>query len=286
MDKPNKVWWVASLVLVVGCGSGPSRRDAAIEGTDANVPLDAPFAPIDAATGADGGSVPDARVIAPDAHTSDPDAFVVEADAFFTTDPDAGVDAGAIVLMDAGARADAGTDASMVPSMCGPWGGLTATNVSPVPASCLPRCSSDTLDAVNACPGGDGGTCLYDALADDTTAPIAMSFTGATGPDSLDVDCTFCFEIQRFHCFSQVCPAESSPYFVCDPATDADLCANEQTALQDCLDAIVPGSVWDTRLDECLNTQVAGCFDAGTGFSPGAHGVRVDLAVDVIRGSR
>ncbi len=185
----------------------------------------------------------------------------------------AGNDAGGIVLMDSGPTTmrDSGPprrDTGAMATSCGPWGGLTATSVEAVPASCLPRCSSATLTAVNACMDG---TCLNSALMADTTPSISMSFEGAMGTTTLDLDCGTCFDLQRFHCFSQVCPAEATPVLVCDSTMDADMCMGEVTALQTCLDGIATGSAQEMTLQTCFNDEVGACFDAGGGFLPGAQ---------------
>lgn len=181
-------------------------------------------------------------------------------------------DTGTIVLMDSGPGRDAFTpmrnDSGRPATMCGPWGGLTATSIAAVPASCMPRCSNATLGTINACPMDDDGTCLFGALMADTTASISMSFEGASGTTELDLNCGLCFDLQRFHCFSQVCPAEASPFLVCDNTMDADMCMGEQMALVACLDGIAEGSADETTLNECFNTQVGACFDAGGGFLP------------------
>lgn len=192
------------------------------------------------------------------------------------TDSGAGNDAGGIVLMDSGpstmrdtgpARPDTGPAATM----CGPWGGLTATSVAAVPAACMPRCSSATLSTINACPMGDDGTCLFGALMADTTPSIPMSFEGASGTTSLDLDCGTCFDLQRFHCFSEQCPMQTTPFLVCDQTMDADMCMGEQMALQTCLDGIVAGSAQEMAFQTCFNDQVGACFDAGGGFLPGTQ---------------
>lgn len=187
-----------------------------------------------------------------------------------------GNDSGGIVLMDSGpttmrdtgpARRDTGPMATM----CGPWAGLTATSIEAVPASCLPRCSAATLTAINACPSTDDGTCLFGALEADTTASISMTFETAMGTDMLDLNCGGCFDLQRFHCFSQVCPDEATPVLICDRTMDADMCMGETTALQTCLMGIMTGSTEEMTLQTCFNNEVGACFDAGGGFLPGAQ---------------
>jgi len=107
--------------------------------------------------------------------------------------------------------------------------------------------------------------CLGPALMGDTTPAIPMSYNDST----IDVDCGTCFDIQRFHCFSLVCPAEASPFLLCQPTMDADMCMGEQTALQTCIEGIAMGSAEETRFNDCFTEQVGGCFDTGGGFLPG-----------------
>lgn len=202
-----------------------------------------------------------------------------------------GNDTGAIVLMDSGPATmrdtggGGGRDTGPAATTCGPWGGLTATSISPVPASCMPRCSAATLNTINMCPAMDDGTCLFGALEADTTATISMTFEGASGTDMLDLNCGLCFDLQRFHCFSQVCPDESSPFLVCNPMMDADMCMGEQTAIQTCLDGIAMGSAEETTLNDCFNSQVGACFDAGGGFLPSGRQLSASQLANVRRAS-
>ena len=160
--------------------------------------------------------------------------------------------------------------------MCTTYPGITATSVSAVPASCTPRCSRATLTTINACPTGDMGMCLFGALMADTTPSVAMA-TDMGG--SIDLDCGTCFDLNRFHCFSLVCPAETSPFLVCDQDTDTDMCMGEQTALQTCLTGIVDGSAADMMLNTCFETQVTGCFDTSGGFAPTAAAARASRSL-------
>lgn len=182
---------------------------------------------------------------------------------------DVGTDTGGIVLMDTGPGRDAfvpmGRDSGPPATMCGPWGGLTATSIAPIPTACLPRCTNATLGAVNMCLMGMDTSCLGPTLMADTTPAIPMSYMDTT----IDLDCGTCFDIQRFHCFSEVCPAEASPYLVCQPSMDADMCMGELTALQTCLEGIAMGSAQEMTLNTCFETQVTGCFDTSGGFLPG-----------------
>lgn len=180
-----------------------------------------------------------------------------------------GNDTGAIVLMDSGPSTmrdtggGGGRDTGPAATMCGPWAGLTATSISAVPASCMPRCSAATLTTVNGCMDSD---CLGAALMADTTAPINMTFEGGMGTSELELDCQFCFVLQQFHCASVVCPMYASPALVCDNTTDADMCMGEFDALNGCLDAL--SDTDQMTFDNCFQESVGACFDAGGGFLP------------------
>ncbi len=176
-------------------------------------------------------------------------------------------DSGTITLIDSGrpTATDAGRrDSGGSTTTCSAWDGITATSIAPVPASCMPRCANSTLAAINACPEGDDGTCLGNALSADTTPSVTMP----AGTSSIPLDCGTCFDIQRFHCFSQVCPDSASPFLVCDRTTDPDRCEGEMTALQTCLNGFGEGSPQRTTLNECFNTQVIACFNTSGGFLP------------------
>jgi hypothetical protein len=195
-----------------------------------------------------------------------------------------GSDSGTIVLMDSGPGGGRDTgpvrrDSGGSGGMCSTWGGLTATSIEPVPASCMPRCSAATLETINMCPEGDDGTCLFGALNADTLPSVSMPFEGGM---PLDLNCGLCFDLQRFHCFSQVCPAAASPVLVCNAMMDADMCMGEQMALRSCLMGIADGSPQQMMLQACFGEQVGACFDAGGGFLPGARTLP-DVQIENIR---
>jgi len=199
-----------------------------------------------------------------------------------------GNDSGPIVLMDSGPatgrdtgppRNDTGGGSAM---MCGTWQ-LSATSVGAIPPSCLPRCSNATLGAVNTCLMGMDTSCLGPALQGDTTPTISMTFEAPGGSDALDLDCAGCYQFQLAHCFSDPCPSQTTPWLVCNPAMDADMCMGEQTALQTCLDGIAMGSAEETALNNCGNAQIGACFDTGGGFLPSSQQLSTAALRNLVR---
>ncbi len=185
-------------------------------------------------------------------------------------------DTGAIVLMDSGPpamrdtgppRVDTGGGSS---TMCGTWS-ISATSISAIPASCMPRCSNATLGAVNTCLESMDTNCLGPALQADTTPTIAMTYEAGGMEDTLDLDCGGCYQFQLAHCFSVPCPAETTPWLICNPMMDADMCMGEQTALQTCIDGLGMGTPAEMELNDCANTNIGACFDTGGGFLPGGQ---------------
>ncbi len=219
--------------------------------------------------GIDGGmsAVSDGGI---DAASGDAGSVVMLADA---SEPDART---VIVLLDASVARDAfRRPDTNPPAVCSTYPGVTATLVPAIPATCTPRCASATLDAVNLCTETSPPSCLSTAIAADTTPTISMPI----GTTAIDLDCGTCFDINRFHCFSRVCMTQAPAYFLCDAATDADMCGGELAALQTCLDGIPIGSSRETTLNECFATEVTACFDVGGGFAPGARTLRPTRSV-------
>jgi hypothetical protein len=171
-------------------------------------------------------------------------------------------DAGADPAYDGGPTSVVPPDASAAvpdsgPTSCGLWGGLTATNVAAVPPTCLPRCTNATLARAERCADAD---CLLAALDADTMPPASME-VAAGAVDSVQLDCGLCFTLQRYHCYSLVCPSESVAHLACDEVADADGCAGEAAALQGCLDSLAPGSREEELFNECFVPQADTCFD-------------------------
>ncbi|MBX3269982.1 MAG: hypothetical protein KF729_06955 [Sandaracinaceae bacterium] len=173
-----------------------------------------------------------------------------------------GSDAGGIVLMDSGGGG--GTDAG---SMMGTDSGPPATGCSvagatgfpPLPAACLPRCSSATASALMAC--GMDATCQSNALRADTTAPTNVDFGGGM---SESINCFGCFNWMINACIFDSCPSQFGACIecsdFCDDATAG--CEAEETALNTCIDANI------SALQTCANSRASMCFATGGGFLP------------------
>ena len=197
-----------------------------------------------------------------------------------------GTDSGPIVLMDSGPAtmrdAPVRRDTGGGGTMCGTWM-LAANSVGAIPASCMPRCSNATLGAVNTCLMGEDTSCLGPALQGDTTPTIAMTYDAGGMTDVLDLDCAGCYQFQLAHCFSEPCPTQTTPWLICNPMSDPDMCEGEQTALQTCLDGIAMGSAEETALNDCGNAQIGACFDAGGGFLPSSQQLSTAALRNLVR---
>ena len=238
----------------VGMDGGPSDTGT-IALDDTGIDAGTEDASVASDAGIDGG-LDDAGTI-----TLPPDATII------TVPPDA---ASVIVLVDASTSRDAFRADTRPPAVCSTYAGVTTTAIPAIPATCTPRCSAATLDAVNLCTETSPPSCLNTAIASDMTPTISMP----VGTTAVDLDCGTCFDINRFHCFTRVCMTQAPTAFLCDPATDADACMGEFTALQTCLNGIPVGSSRETTLNECFASEVTGCFDVGGGFAPGGASVR------------
>lgn len=268
----KKIGWLVAGVLLVSsaaCDKRPThRRDAGVARIDAGAltdaghwsPLDAPYPTYDAPPTVHDAFAPgsDAFVPGSDAFVPGTDAFVPGTDAFVPT-ADAHVATDAYVAR----------DAFVAPPVCGDYPGVDTYDVPPIPSSCMPRCTSATLTRINGCPADDTGDCLYDALDDDTTPSRSMTIGGGS---AVTLDCGFCFDLQRFSCFSDVCPYSAAPYLLCDSATDADGCAGERSALSSCLDTLSVS--YQAYLDDCFNSTVLACFNTTGGFLPASVDAR------------
>jgi hypothetical protein len=115
--------------------------------------------------------------------------------------------------------------------------------------------------------------CILTAILSDAMAPAAMAYVDPAGrATTLDLSCGLCFDIQRFHCYSMTCPDAATPYLVCDPRTDPDMCAGEESMLRTCLDGLVPGSPDEQAYRECITLQADTCFDLARGYLPAPAG--------------
>lgn len=183
-----------------------------------------------------------------------------------------GSDGGTITLQDSGAvdaaivRTDSGTTPS---STCSAYPGIDDTTISPVPSSCMPRCTNATLGAFNRCTDSD---CAVAALQADSTPAVGMPI----GTTPIDLDCFTCFFFQMYHCNSVVCPEEATPAFMCSFDESITDCDARFEALDACIDGLADGSAEETQFEECWQTQVGACFNTGGGFLPsGLEGVDI-----------
>ncbi|GAB4216121.1 MAG: hypothetical protein OHK0013_42260 [Sandaracinaceae bacterium] len=201
--------------------------------------------------------------------------------------PDAGddapVDTGFVTVRDAGRDTsevpvdtglpmtrDAGRDTggSTTPGACGSIASSTSV-WPPLPSTCLPRCSSATLSAVQACPMGDD-MCFDGALLADRT-PAAQLDVGMGM--TVGVDCggngdNFpCLTWQQFSCIGDSCPDELGAYVDCANTAPmgSDLqmvCAAQLMALDTCIARNM------TAYEACTGTRLVACFDTSGGFLP------------------
>lgn len=119
----------------------------------------------------------------------------------------------------------------------------------PLPTSCLPRCSADTLAAVAAC-GTE--TCQTEAeIFDSTPMALVATTAGAEG-----FDCQRCNVWQRLSCQEASCPSEVSAHQSCLMANPGDPtpCSTQTSALNDCLMANM------TAYQSCFNSRSRECF--------------------------
>ena len=137
-------------------------------------------------------------------------------------------------------RVDAGTS-------CG-----TTGYFEPVPSSCLPRCSSGTLTAIDACADY---TCAAAALDRDTTPSVTMTLRNSAGTamNTIDLDCRFCWDYQDWTCWIDYCPDEFVPWYDC-AAGGSGACDTEIADLQACLDTNT------TAVQSCRNSRIPSCF--------------------------
>ena len=154
-----------------------------------------------------------------------------------------------IMLQDSGGR-DSGTSIPIRDSgtTTPPTGdACTLTSLSPLPSSCLPRCTAATRSAAVAC---EDNTCFSAALDADTTPPATVTLPD--GPEPFY--CNDCFGWQQATCFADICPSEYSNFATCSNAGGA--CTSEGNALDVCADAA------GDSFDSCFNTRVEACFGA------------------------
>jgi len=191
-----------------------------------------------------------------------------------------GTDAGGITLMDAGPGM-MGTDAGpgmMMGTDAGPgmMGGcsITGSGFPPLPATCLPRCSASTADAVNMC--GDA-ECQNMALDADGTPPVNANVGGM----STTIDCAGCFNWQINSCIFDACPMQFGECVMCGSmgcVGDA-MCSAEEMTLNSCIMTNMTG------IQSCVNMRASMCFGATSGFLPdfGSSQRQFEMTPEILR---
>jgi hypothetical protein len=186
-----------------------------------------------------------------------------------------------ITVMDTGPRTDTpggGTDTPVgrdtpATATCGTVG---AGGFPPLPAGCMPRCSTATLTAYNACPmDASGNMCRQAALDADTTATatvdIGMGMTQV-------IDCTGCTNWQINSCIYDSCTAEFTAYAMCaamgTPETAEMRCPTEVTALNGCIMTNL------MALQTCAGMRGSMCFGATMAARPGERAPEIAIALD------
>lgn len=159
-----------------------------------------------------------------------------------------------IMLMDGGSD-DGGS--SMPPTGCSID---VSTGLPPLPAACLPRCSSATAMAIDTCITS-GGTieqiamCQQMAVENDTTPPTTLTIVGEE-TETEQLNCSGCWEYALQHCLFASCGAELVGCLSCSEGCDPEMagCEAEETALNTCLtnnqDAIQ--ACFDEQAGRCL----------------------------------
>ncbi len=174
-----------------------------------------------AAVGCEGSSGSDGGIILPDGAGSEADG---------------GSDAGA----------DAGTDGG---GYCGSTS-MASSVFGRLPASCLPRCSVETRDAVAACTTVE---CQYDAMSMDTTPAVTLDtrygdYVVSCGGGS---DGSWpCVLLQTFSCDADECTDQYLDVSACGDAPPG--CPDEWAALNECR-ALAP---WQA----CAAERTPECF--------------------------
>ena len=179
-------------------------------------------------------------------------------------DSRSGDDAGGIVLMDSGPRADSGTRVdsggmTTFPTSC------TVSAFGPLPAACLPRCQNSTIGPLNAC---TDTACVSSTLMADPTPGASVMGPGGT----FTMECFDCFLWQLQTCWAESCPTEFNAWGMCDPM--AGDCTAQENALDACLTAM------STPIGACADPRINACFATTTGFLPSFDGPRVHVTIE------
>ncbi len=161
------------------------------------------------------------------------------------------VDSGGIVLMDSGSG-DPDTGTPPMPDSGTPPTGCSvdvSTSLPPLPAACLPRCSSATVTCIMGCADGACQRACVDA---DTTAGTTLNASG----ESIPLDCSGCWDWGIQHCVFVSCPSELAGCAGCADQCNPDTagCETEEAAIDSCITAN------QTAIQSCFNTQATRCF--------------------------
>jgi hypothetical protein len=146
---------------------------------------------------------------------------------------DAGPDDAPIEVPDAPSPADDAGD-----GICGDTSDSTLA-WSPAPATCLPRCTRETFDAVSAC---TTTSCAQAALAADATPPTRVRTVNGV----FELGCagsglvTACVAWQTYACQAEHCPVEFDTWTSCVNAGGP--CDTELAALGACSSAPAPAN--------------------------------------------
>lgn len=122
--------------------------------------------------------------------------------------------------------------------------------LAPLPAACMPRCSSETFNALSSCSNApDPAECRAAAVAADAS-PIG---TLQVGPEVAELDCRLCLDWQAFSCAFERCPTETMDLVRC-PSIEAstDGCAAVQAAFQECFQLSGAATCQRTRSEACF----------------------------------
>lgn len=121
----------------------------------------------------------------------------------------------------------------------------------PLPTSCLPRCSSATREAVEACTTVE---CVVAALELDTTPAARFRLASGVYEVTCGGDATRypCPVWQTYACFETFCPEEYYAWSACTSEGAGVDCNDEQSALDTCVDTgVLARACIGERTREC-----------------------------------
>lgn len=128
-------------------------------------------------------------------------------------------------------------------------------NFGTLSPQCFTRCTTSTLEAVNACADVD---CVDHALQSDPTPGIPWWANDQMQASLLG--CINCYGFQNLHCFStHGCGSEVDAVSTCERSGPMPDCSAELTALDTCAHSAAHGAA----VTACVNDPVMGtraCF--------------------------